>query len=127
LNKIHIEQYRNFIYHVIKQNIIEPLSKEIETNLRIQVHENHEYNKKFNNNNKNDYDNYCDNNDGIEKNIKTSNINVLKSFLDLSSIHVLGMVINIKNDLIYYLNKNFYNLNALAVHDSVVRYICIYI
>jgi WASH complex subunit 7 len=129
MNRIHIEHYRNFIYHTIKQNIIEPLSKKIETNLRIHVHGKYKNdinddNESMNNISSSDIiinDNHYDhNNSSNENNIKALSLNLLKPFLDLSSIHILGMVINIKYDVIHYLNKNFYNLTALAVHDSVV-------
>lgn len=78
--------------------IIAPLSKDIETDLRLHTHTKH-------------LDHM------VALNPKTDTLRPLKQFLELSPIRVLSLLVNIKKEVTHYLDTNFYNLTTVALHD----------
>lgn len=96
--KPYIINLRKSIHEVIKAEIIEPLSRDIETDLRLHIHTKHL--------------------DHLESvNPKSENLKPLRPFLDLPVIRVLGLQVNIKKEVTHYLDRNFYNLTTVALHD----------
>ena len=95
------EKYQKYIENIIVTDLILPLAKNIETDLRLHIHSKHL-----------NHMNMSDINPKINTNLKT-----YLSYLKLNSINILGLIININNEIIHYLNKNFYNLTTIALHD----------
>lgn len=90
--------YRTILVNLLKQEIIQPLCRDIENDLRLHIHTKH-----------------LDHMAVI--NPKTENLKPLRYFLSLSNIHILGLIINIKHEVSHYLDMNFYNLTTVALHD----------
>jgi len=90
--------YRSFLRDTLRAHIIEPLCRDIENDLRMHIHTKH-----------------LDHMQTI--NPKTENLRPLRPFLDLTPVRVLGLMINIKNEVTHYLDTNFYNLTTVALHD----------
>ena len=92
------QNLRKHMHTVLKEQIIEPLSRDIETDLRLHVHTKH-----------------LDHMQAV--NPKTENLRIIRPFLDLPAVRVLGLMIDIKREVTHYLDTNFYNLTVLALHD----------
>ena len=90
--------YRNFMKKTIADEIIKPLCRDIETNLRLHIHSKHLHHMQV-------------------LNPKTENLRPIKFFVDSNTIKILGQLINIKDEVTHYLNRNFYNLTTIALHD----------
>ncbi len=90
--------YRSILKEVLKAHIIEPLCRDIETDLRLHIHTKH-----------------LDHMHSV--NPKTENLRPLRPFLDLAPIRILGLLIDIKSEVTHYLDMNFYNLTTVALHD----------
>eukprot|EP01034_Spumella_vulgaris_P022423 gene22423-28547_t len=90
--------YRTILKDTLRVNIIEPLCRDIETDLRLHIHTKH-----------------LDHMHAV--NPKTENLRPLKPFLDLAPIRILGLLIDVKNEVTHYLDMNFYNLTTVALHD----------
>lgn len=90
--------YRAILRESLKDNIIQPLCSDIETDLRLHIHTKH-----------------LDHMEII--NPKTENLRPLKPFLDLAPLRFLGLLVNIKSEVTHYLDMNFYNLTTIALHD----------
>jgi WASH complex subunit 7 len=93
-----VSNYRNFMKNILKTEIIQPLSRDIETDLRLHIHTKH-----------------LDHMSSL--NPKTENLKIRKLFLDLFPIRILGILISIKDEITHYLDMNFYNLTTIALHD----------
>jgi WASH complex subunit 7 len=96
--KNYFQNYRNFLKHVLKEEIIAPLSRDIETDLRLHIHTKH-----------------LDHMSSL--NPKTENLKIRKLFLDISPIRIVGIFVSIKGEITHYLDMNFYNLTTIALHD----------
>lgn len=90
--------YRQSLSGVVKEGVISPLCHEIENNLRLHIHTKNLAHL-----------------DTIDP--KQQGLSPLRPFLDLSPIHVLGLVIDVKQEVRHYLDLNFYNLTTVALHD----------
>lgn len=90
--------YRNVLINSLQHYIIKPLCRDIENDLRLHVHTKH-----------------LDHMQSV--NPKTENLRPIKPFLDISFIRILGISIEIKQEVCHYLNQNFYNLTTVALHD----------
>eukprot|EP00602_Paraphysomonas_sp_CaronLab_P007109 CAMPEP_0185031460 /NCGR_PEP_ID=MMETSP1103-20130426/18944_1 /TAXON_ID=36769 /ORGANISM="Paraphysomonas bandaiensis, Strain Caron Lab Isolate" /LENGTH=1209 /DNA_ID=CAMNT_0027566997 /DNA_START=38 /DNA_END=3667 /DNA_ORIENTATION=- len=101
---IHIESepfvtaYREFLLSVLRREIVEPLCRSIETDLRLHIHTKHLTHMQA-------------------SNPKTEDQRPLKPYLDIAPVHVLGEVLTIKNEVSHYLDRTFYNLTTVALHD----------
>eukprot|EP00981_Chlorochromonas_danica_P012186 scaffold4610_cov180-Ochromonas_danica.AAC.3 len=93
-----VQNFHKVICDPLKVEIIEPLCKDIETDLRLHIHTKH-------------LDHM------VALNPKTENLRPLKPFLDLPPISVLGHLLDIKASVTHYLDMNFYNLTTVALHD----------
>lgn len=82
-----------FIFQVIKREIVEPLCRDIETDLRLHIHTKH-----------------LDHMQAL--NPKTDTLRPLRPFLEISPLRVLGIVVNIKSEVEHYLDRTFYNLTT---------------
>eukprot|EP00606_Chrysophyceae_sp_TOSAG23-5_P000989 GSChrysophyteH2.ASY1.ANO1.1643.1 assembled CDS len=90
--------YRSFIKEVIAKHIIQPLCRDIENNLRIHIS--------------------TKNLEHLETvNPKASNLTPLRPFLDMPPLRVLGLIIDIHQEVKHYLDTNFYNLTTISLHD----------
>eukprot|EP01038_Epipyxis_sp_PR26KG_P006379 gene6379-8787_t len=90
--------YRLNLCAGLKMCIIEPLCADIETDLRLHIHTKH-----------------LDHMQAL--NPKTENLKPLRPFLDLAPLRILGLIVDIKNEVTHYLDMNFYNLTTIALHD----------
>jgi len=90
--------YRDYLRQVLFAHIIAPLSKDIETDLRLHTHTKH-------------LDHM------VALNPKTDTLKPLKQFLELSPIRLLSVMVSIKREVCHYLDTNFYNLTTVALHD----------
>jgi WASH complex subunit 7 len=90
--------YRDILLRSVKHFLIKPLCREIENDLRLHVHTKH-----------------LDHMHSV--NPKTENLKPIKPLLQIADVRVLGIVIEIKNEVSHYLNQNFYNLTTVALHD----------
>ena len=90
--------YRQSLSGVLKVGVIRPLCQEIETNLRLHIHTKNLAHL-----------------DTIDP--KQQGMSPLRPFLDLSPLHILGLVIDVKQEVQHYLDSNFYNLTTIALHD----------
>ena len=87
---------RKTIHEVIKTEIIEPLSRDIETDLRLHIHTKH-----------------LDHMQTV--NPKTENLRPLRPFLDLAPLRILGLMVDVKKEVTHYLDRNFYNLTTVVM------------
>ncbi len=126
--------YRFSIKQMITKDLILPLCHHIESDLRLHVHMKHlphmqTYNPKFTNN----QDEHAAapaasaNNTLVPSMSSVGNtvtgsigITVLRSyatFLSIPSLHILGHVMNVLDEITHHLNKTFYNLTTITLHD----------
>ena len=90
--------YREILKQAVHSEIIEPLCRDIETDLRLHIHTKHLDHMQI-------------------VNPKTENLRPLRCYLDLPPLHIIGMLLDIKAEVTHYLNVNFYNLTTVALHD----------
>lgn len=50
-------------------------------------------------------------------NPKTDTLSILRPFLDIDTLRIIGVNVNIKKEITNYLNRTFYNLTTVALHD----------
>ena len=89
-------EYQQEILHYLHTSIIDPLCREIETDLRLHIHS-----------------------------VVLSQINLrhsvtirdLSKFLLIQPLHFFSQVIDLRAAVAHYLDWNFYNLNTVALHD----------
>eukprot|EP01133_Synstelium_polycarpum_P004078 gene4078-4750_t len=91
-----IQIYRNELEDMIDKNIIHPLGKDIETDLRLRIHA-------FLN--------------VTEKDPFKVGIKEFGKFLDLKPLRFFDKTIDIKSRIEHYLDTTFYNLNTVALFD----------
>ena len=90
--------YRLFLRDALRTEVILPLCRDIENDLRLHIH--------------------AKNLDHMQTiNPKVEKARPLRPFLDLAPLRVLGLMVNIKNEVTHYLDRNFYNLTTVALHD----------
>ena len=90
--------YRAFLRDTLRGEVVLPLCRDIENDLRLHIH--------------------AKNLDHMQTlNPKAENARPLRPFLDLAPLRVLGLMVNIKNEVTHYLDRNFYNLTTVALHD----------
>lgn len=90
--------YRAFLRDSLRQEVIEPLCRDIENDLRLHIH--------------------TKNLDHMQTlNPKAEKSRTLRSFLDLPPLRILGLIVNVKNEVTHYLDRNFYDLTTVALHD----------
>lgn len=139
LNKFFIS-YRLQIQNILYQELIFPLCHDIETDLRLHVHMKHlphmqTYNPKFTNDssaNKNNSNNVAMNSPiggvvitsstqtagtTVTGSVGTTTLRSYTTFLSIPSIHILGNIVNIHEEITHHLNKTFYNLTTITLHD----------
>lgn len=90
--------FRGTLRETLKFNVIQPLCRDIENDLRLHIHTKH-----------------LDHMEAL--NPKTENLRPLSSFIDLAPVRFLGLIVDIKNEVTHYLDMNFYNLTSVALHD----------
>ena len=86
---------RKNMHEVLKAQIIEPLGRDIENDLRMHIHTKHLNHMEL-------------------VNPKTENLRPLRPFLELPPVRVLGMMVDIKKEVTHYLDRNFYNLTTVV-------------
>ncbi|EFA80426.1 hypothetical protein PPL_07260 [Heterostelium album PN500] len=91
-----IDSYRDELEDMVEKNIINPLGKDIETDLRLRIHA-------FLN--------------VAEKDPFKSGIKEFGRFLELKPIRFFDKTIDIKSRIEHYLDTTFYNLNTVALFD----------
>ena len=96
---IYLELFLIFLINSLRENIISPLKIEIETNLRLDIHTKN-----------------ISNNEGKNSELKIS-VN-FTAFLNTPTIKIFYYDFNIKNEITRYLERNFYDLTAMAVTDA---------
>lgn len=90
--------YRSFLRNTLHTEIVRPLCRDIETDLRLHTHTKHL--------------------DHLQTlNPKTENLRPLKPFLQLPKLKILGTLIDVQEEVTHYLDRNFYNLTTVALHD----------
>jgi len=99
---------RKTIHEVIKTEIIEPLSRDIETDLRLHIHTKH-----------------LDHMQTV--NPKTENLRPLRPFLDLAPLRILGLMVDVKKEVTHYLDRNFYNLTTVVIIFIYYFYFVLYL
>jgi WASH complex subunit 7 len=96
--EVYIDKYKLYITELIKEEIIKPVCRDIETDLRLHIHTKHLTHMQ-------------------STNPKDNNERPLKPFLNLAPLHVLGVIINVRDEICSYLDRTFYNLTTVALHD----------
>eukprot|EP01132_Coremiostelium_polycephalum_P005975 gene5975-7444_t len=91
-----IDLYRTELEEMIDKNIIQPLGKDIETDLRLHIHA------------------FLD---VEEKDPFKSGIKEFGKFLELKPLRFFEKTIDIKSRISHYLDTTFYNLNTVALFD----------
>jgi WASH complex subunit 7 len=91
---------RVFLRDCVKKNIIEPLCRDIENDLRLHIHTKH-----------------LDHMQAL--NPKTDTLRPLRPFLDIPPLKILGTVLSIRHEVTHYLNRSFYNLTTGMLAISV--------
>lgn len=90
--------YRAFLRDTLRAEIIMPLCRDIENDLRMHIHtKNLQHMQTLN--------------------PKTENARPFRPLLDLPPLRILGLMVNIKNEVTHYLDRTFYNLTTVALHD----------
>jgi len=90
--------FRAFLRDTLRAQVVLPLCRDIETDLRLHVHTKNLAHMQA-------------------VNPKAANSRLLRPFLDLPPLRVLGLIVNVKNEVTHYLDRNFYNLTTVALHD----------
>ncbi|KYQ93354.1 hypothetical protein DLAC_06026 [Tieghemostelium lacteum] len=91
-----IDIYRNELEEMVDKNIIQPLGKDIETDLRLHIHAFLHV---------------------AEKDPFKTGIREFGKFLDLKPLRFFDKTIDIKSRIEHYLDMTFYNLNTVALFD----------
>ncbi|KAK3584050.1 hypothetical protein CHS0354_031097 [Potamilus streckersoni] len=84
------------IYNMLKEHMLDPLCREIETDLRLQIHLHLQLD---------------------DRNPYKVGLKDLSQLLKIRPIRLFDRYINIKVYVEHYLNKTFYNLTTVALHD----------
>ena len=95
----HIQLLLNHIIKTVRNNVILPLSLEIENDLRLNIQVRREPES------------------GTIQSKSEFSV-LLKSFLDAPPLRILYYSLDIKNEITRYLDRNFYNLITVAIPDS---------
>nr|CCA26974.1 KIAA1033 putative [Albugo laibachii Nc14] len=98
-NEIYTTMYAKFIDGVLEEEIVGNLCKDVENDLRLHIHSVHL--------------------DHLETpNPKeTPDFKVLRHYLDLRPIRLYGHFVDLRYRVTHYLEKTFYNLTTVALHD----------
>jgi WASH complex subunit 7 len=88
-----LDRFRQNLLGVIRSCIVQPLNRDIETDLRLHTHTKQ-----------------LDHMQAL--NPKRDTLKPLKPFLDLAPIRVLGTLLDIKQEVTHYLDQTFYNLTT---------------
>lgn len=97
-NAPYIKAYADFIESVLEEEIVDPLCKDVENDLRLHVHSVHL--------------------DHLEApNPKSADFKVLHYYLDLRPIRLHGKMLDLRQHVTHYLESTFYNLTTVALHD----------
>ena len=97
----YFEQFKTEVRSALQEHIINPLSLEVETDLRLHVHSvlNTDYDVQGRRN-------------PVDKNLKE-----LTRFFNLGTLRFFDHFIDLSLHVAHYLNLQFYNLNTVALHD----------
>jgi WASH complex subunit 7 len=93
-----LEAYKTFVRHTFHGFIIKPLCRDIEKNLRLQIHAIHLQHMK-------------------SPNPRAERLRSLSRFLQLNQVRVFGDSVDVRRLVSSYLEKEFYELTVLALHD----------
>ena len=97
----YVEAYQSFLMDEnLKEKMIQPICIEIENDLRISVHSRH-------------LD--ASNTD----NPKTNKMRKWRSFLEMPPLQVCGIGVNVMTIVKEYLERSFYNLTTVKLHDNI--------
>jgi WASH complex subunit 7 len=124
--------YRYSLKDVLTKELILPLCHHIETDLRLHVHMKHlphmqTYNPKFSNDtssasmpsNPSPTISSTSNTTGttVTGSIGTTVLRSYATFLSIPSLFILGQIVTIQDEIAHHLNKTFYNLTTITLHD----------
>ena len=93
-----LKSYKKFVNDSFTKTIITPLCRDIEKNLRLQIHAVHLHHMN-------------------SPNPKTEKIRSLARFLKLNQLRMFDVSLDVKKLVSEYLEKEFYDLTVLALHD----------
>ena len=93
-----IQSYKNFVNESFQKTIFTPLCRDIEKNLRLQIHAVHLHHMQ-------------------SPNPKKEKLRSLTKFLSLRQLRMFGQSLDVKRMVSEYLEKEFYDLTVLALHD----------
>ena len=93
-----LNSYQEFVTTCFQKTIVTPLCRDIEKNLRLQIHAVHLHHMK-------------------SPNPKEEKLRSLTRFLQLQQLRIFGHSMDIKRIVSEYLEKEFYDLTVLALHD----------
>ncbi|OQV12635.1 WASH complex subunit 7 [Hypsibius exemplaris] len=91
-----LKNYRTVIMGEVKEYILDPLCKDIETNLRLLVHSHLSL---------------------PDRNPFESAVRDLRMFTSLGPIYFLGQCVSVRDYVEKYLDRTFYDLTTVALHD----------
>lgn len=94
----YVDAYAQFISDCVEEEVLRPLCQDIENDLRLHIHSVHFEHMEL-------------------PNPKDSNAKALHYYLDLRPVRVMGHFINIRAHVTDYLERTFYNLTIVALHD----------
>ncbi|KAG8185393.1 hypothetical protein JTE90_018615 [Oedothorax gibbosus] len=98
-SEVLLQSFQNELFSTLKKNLLDPLCSDIETELRLHCH----------------YHLQLDDRNPFRK--EKGNRKDFSHFLNLSPIRLFDRFINIKVYVEHYLDKIFYNLTTVALHD----------
>lgn len=98
-NAPYVEAYSAFLEEALEENLVMPLCLDIENDLRLHVHSVY-------------FDNMETPNPKQDENLK-----VLYYFLDLKPLRLIGSFLDLRQRVTRYLERTFYNLTTVALHD----------
>ena len=93
-----LDAYKKFVRHTFNSLIIKPLCRDIEKNLRLQIHAVHLQHMR-------------------SPNPRAESLRSLSRFLQLNQVRLFGTSIDVRRLVSSYLEKEFYELTVLALHD----------
>jgi len=93
--ELYLQSYKKEVLTHFEQSIVDPLSREVETDLRLHIHS-----------------------VVLEQpNLKNATIKDLSRFLNLKPLNFFDKIIDVRAKVTHYLDSMFYNLTSVTLHD----------
>ena len=111
---VFLQAYRRFLCRVLQIRVIQPLCREIETDLRLHIHTKHLDHMSLSSHASSSSSSA---ESSLDQQAENQHRRPLRPFLEVAPLRVLGCLVDIKTEVVRYLDRNFYHLTTIALHD----------